>query len=64
MIERIEAALTAKRRKYAYRVAWALLSLLGVYGILNGEQIAAWAIMAAALLGMADAHTNPDQEDE
>lgn len=59
MLNRLEAVLTPKRRKWAYRSAWAGLGVLGTYGVLTGEQIAAWALLAAALLGMADRNTDP-----
>lgn len=58
MLDKIEAQLTTRRRKWAYRVAWAVLGVLGVYGVVSGEQLAAWLLLAAALLGMADAHTD------
>ena len=59
MLDHLEAIATPRRRQWLYRVSWAALALLGVYGILTGEQIAAWALLAAAVLGIADAHTDP-----
>lgn len=48
---------TPTRRKYVYRITTAALALLGVYGIVDGQQIAAWAVLAAAVTGLADANT-------
>ncbi len=39
-----------------YRIGIAGLGVLAVYGLVNEQEIAAWSIMAAALLGMADAN--------
>lgn len=58
MLTKIEAALTPARRKWAYRVAWAILALLGTYRVIDGDQAGVWAWLASALLGMADAHTD------
>ena len=59
MIGRLEAFATPRRRKWLYRVAWSVLALAGVYGVLTGEQLAAWLVVAAAVLGVADGHTDP-----
>ncbi|MEV0890319.1 hypothetical protein [Promicromonospora sp. NPDC050262] len=45
-----------RSRRYLYRAGIAGLAVLGVYGLVNSEEIAAWSILAAALLGMADAN--------
>lgn len=58
-MDRLEQLLTPHRRRWLYRISWATLALLGIYGLLTGEQIAAWAILAAAVLGIADGHTDP-----
>lgn len=58
MLDRIEAALTNKRRKYIYRVATAGLGVAVVYGLLNGEQAAAWGVLLMAVTGMADRNTD------
>lgn len=42
-------------RNYLYPIALAALALLGSYGIIEGEQIAAWAALAAGVLGMGTA---------
>lgn len=47
---------SARTRRYLYRVGIAGLGVLSVYGLVTGEEIAAWSIVAAALLGMADAN--------
>ena len=44
-------------RRWAYGVTGAGLALAGVYGILDGEQIAAWGLLAAAALGVAAGNT-------
>ncbi len=59
MIEKIEKALTNKRRKYIYRCATAGLIVLGVYGLVTADQAAAWGLLAAAVTGMADVKTDP-----
>lgn len=48
--------MTPARRRWAYRVGIAALALLGVYGYVDGERIAVWSVLVAALLGMADAN--------
>lgn len=59
MLSKLERLATVRRRKYLYRVSWSLLGLCGVYGVLTGEQIAALLLVAAAVLGVADGHTDP-----
>lgn len=59
MLNRIEAVLTARRRKYLYRLGWALLGLLGVLGTINGEVRDALLLVLAGVLGIADGHTDP-----
>lgn len=63
MLDRIDQLLTRARRRWLYRVSWAALLVLGVYGVVNGEQMAAWAFLAAAVLGVADVHTDPSTPD-
>lgn len=55
----IETILNPKTRRWLYRISWAALVVLGIYGILTSEQLAAWAFLAAAVLGIADVHTDP-----
>lgn len=49
--------LTPKARKWAYGVTGAGLAVAGVYGLLDGQQIAAWMGLSAALFGLAIANT-------
>lgn len=44
-------------RRWSYGVTGAGLVVLGVYGYLDGQQIAAWAALGAAVFGMAIANT-------
>lgn len=48
--------LTPARRRRLYEVAIALIGAAAVYGILDGEQAAAWALVLAPLFGMARAN--------
>lgn len=59
MLNRLETALTPTRRKYLYRIGWATLALLGVLGILDGRVSDAALFLLAAVLGIADTHTDP-----
>lgn len=45
--ERVPAAV----RRRAYPVALAIIAVLVAYGIVSGEQAAAWSNLAAALIG-------------
>lgn len=47
-------------RKWLYRIGIAGLGVLAVYGLLNEQEIAAWSVLAAALLGMADMNVPKD----
>lgn len=51
--------LTPQNRKYAYRIAWATLVLLSARGVIAAHELPLWQTLAAALLGVADAHTDP-----
>lgn len=44
-------------RRWLYGIATAALVLLGTYGLLDGQQIAAWTGLAAAITGLAWANT-------
>ena len=44
-------------RRWIYGIATAALAVLGVYGIVTGEQIAAWSLLASAITGLATANT-------
>lgn len=48
-------------RRYVYRIATAGLAVAGVYGLVDGEQAAAWLLVVAAVTGMADANVDPDR---
>lgn len=58
MIDKLEAITTPRRRKWAYGVTAAGVAILATYGILDGEQAAAWLYLASAVLGMATAKTD------
>lgn len=49
-------------RRWLYGIALAATALLAVYGLLDGEQVAAWNAVAAALFGLALVNT-PDKDD-
>lgn len=51
------AWLTPQVRRWAYGVTTAGLFVLGVYGVVDGNQAAAWAGLAAAVTGMATGYT-------
>lgn len=63
MLNKIQAALTPARRKWAYGVTTAGLTVLGVYGLVTTDQAAAWALLAAAVTGMATSHTDTTTTD-
>ena len=44
-------------RKWIYGIATAALAVLGVYGIVTGEQITAWSVLASAITGLAAVNT-------
>lgn len=43
-------------RRWLYRVGNAALGVAVVYGLVNGEEAAAWGLVLNALLTMADAN--------
>ncbi|MGD7734122.1 hypothetical protein ACQCX5_14360 [Propionibacteriaceae bacterium G57] len=51
--------LTPAVRRWAYRVTGAGLGVAAVYGVLNGNEGAAWLLLASALFGVADANVTP-----
>lgn len=56
---------TLKRRRWAYSVAAATVPLGVLYGVVSGEQGAAWLIWGGALLGVAGlaaAHPTENRE--
>lgn len=52
-----------KTRAWIYGIAVATFGVLGVYGILTTEQIAAWAILASAICGLAYSNVNREGTD-
>lgn len=48
--------LSAKRRRYIYRITSAAVAAAAVYGVVNGEEAAAWLLLINAVLGLADAN--------
>ena len=44
-------------RRWIYGIATAALAVLGVYGIVTGEQITAWSGLASAITGLATVNT-------
>lgn len=45
--------LTNKQRQRLYDVGLALIGVVSIYGLIDGEQAAAWALVLAPLLGLA-----------
>ncbi|MDU7361228.1 MAG: hypothetical protein E7L00_08495 [Propionibacteriaceae bacterium] len=52
--------LTPRVRRWLYGVTTAALCVLGVYGVLDGQQLAAWSGLAAAITGLALANTGDE----
>ena len=50
------------RRWRPLLIATAALAVLGVYGIVTGEQIAAWSLLASAITGLATANTSAGEK--
>lgn len=63
MLDKLEAAFTPRRRKWAYGLACALVVVLVTYRVLTTDQAAAWLYLAAAALGMATAKTSTKTAD-
>lgn len=53
--------LTPKTRKRAYEAGLAGIGVAVVYGLVDGEQAAAWALLLAPLLGLARANVTDDE---
>ncbi len=49
-------------RRWIYGIATAALAVLGVYGLVTGEQIAAWSLLASAITGLATANTSAGEK--
>lgn len=58
MLSRIEKAATPRRRKFAYGVTTAALGVVAAYGLVDGQALAAWLLLVAAVTGMAAANTD------
>lgn len=43
----------ARHRRWLYGISIAGFGVLGVYGLINSEQLAAWGVLAAAICGVA-----------
>ena len=48
-------------RKWLYGVAYSITLLLGAYGLMDDQLIAAWNLVAAAVFGVATLNTNTRQ---
>lgn len=48
---------SAKARRWMYNIGNAALGVVVVYGVVNGEEAAAWALLLNAMLGMAAMNT-------
>lgn len=51
-------------RRWIYGIATAALAVLGVYGIVTGEQITAWSGLASAITGLATINTPAGSQQE
>lgn len=58
LLSRLERIATPRRRKWAYGVTTAALAVAGTYGVLTGDQLAAWLLLVAAVTGMATGKTD------
>lgn len=59
----INHAITPAVRRWLYGVATAALAVAGVYGLLDGQQLAAFSGLAAAITGLATIMTDPSEPD-
>lgn len=51
-------------RRYIYGIATAALVVLGVYGLVNAQQAAAWGVLAAAVTGLATVNTETRPQED
>lgn len=56
--------MTSRRRRYLYRVTNGALGVAVVYGLVQGNEAAAWLLLVNAVLGVADAHVTPPVDDQ
>ena len=54
--------LTPTVRLWFYSVCLAVFGVLAVYGLMDERTVAAWAVLAAAVSGVAMAHVPPTDE--
>lgn len=59
----MERYLTPRVRRWLYGVTTAALAVLGVYGLIDSQQLAAWSGLAAAITGLAFINTTEPSED-
>lgn len=54
-----------KARRYLYRVALAVIAVLGFYGLVTDEAMVVWGMLAAAVLSLplADANVHAEGTD-
>jgi hypothetical protein len=52
--------LTPARRKRLYEAALAAIGVAVVYGLIDGEQAAAWALLLAPVVGVARANVGDE----
>ena len=52
MVDKIKAIFTEPVRAYIYRVIMAAGAVVGIYGILDANQIATWVGLAAVVLNI------------
>ena len=53
-------------RRYLYRIALAVIAVLGFYGLLTDESLVLWGTVAAAVLSLplADANVNAGEPED
>lgn len=52
--------LSAKRRRWAYRVSAAALGVAAIYGLVSGEESHSLLLLFAAVFGVADRNVTED----
>lgn len=51
-VDKVKGEITPEVRRYLYRVAGAVLAIAGLYGLLSADEVAAYAVAIATLLGV------------
>lgn len=59
----LETLLRPTVRRWLYQLAAAGLAIAGVYGLIDGQQLAAWMGLASALFGLAAMNTPTPEQD-